>query len=197
MAKKTKTAVVVVYSATKDATMIGLMVDDLHVRNSGIMNDTHVAACSCILNLVYAKRGDNPEAYQNNDELANQLCRVFEGDKRVNSLRRWFETIGPFKWVKKSATDGRLTLDKAKIASFREQDETALTHKLVNGAQFWKLDPPKPYKGFDLRALVQSVINRAEKVLGDEATASDPKTKIDARDYEALLAFNRAWKAAA
>jgi hypothetical protein len=169
MAKKVSD---LVFQATRDKAMIGRMIDDLHTRNAAIMKDTHIVAVCCVLHLVYEKDATC--------DPANQLCEVFQDDKRMNSLLKWFETLGPFRYVKKEGA-GKLTIDKKRIDGFRSQPEAKLTKKLTNGVPFWKLDPPKPYKGFDPVKLLSGIYNRGETILEDEELASDPKTKIDAK----------------
>lgn len=173
------------FEVTKDVKLIGKMTISLRERNSSIMGDAHIAAVSCILHAIYQPDGTTTPAAQ--------LCDVFKQDERVNALKRWFETVGPFKY--KSGKDGKdftFVLDKAKIAEFRARDEAELTKELSEGKTFWELVPPKAYKGFDLRALLQSIINRAETVLDDEETAKHEKTKINPSDLVTLKQFLRA-----
>jgi len=186
------TTIGTVFSVTKDIGAIGLMIDNLRSRNQSFMADAHTAACACIVHVTHFTDADGK--YFGNPDVANQLCDVLSEDKRANSLRLWFETIGPFKWNKEKK---KLVLDKARIADFRAQDEDTLSAKLAAGITFWKLDPPKEYKGFNLSEIIRKAIVRAENIV--DGGDPDPRDVIDSdllAKLKALLPQDATAKAA-
>jgi hypothetical protein len=194
MAKKVeKASATLSFVPTKDGKAIAAMTAWLKTSNATFMERMHITAVSCILHLVYAK--DKDDAYTNNSDPADQLCGAVEGDKRINSLRRWFEQIGPYRW---DNARKKLLWHKTKVEAMRSRDEAELTAELVKGITFWKLDPPKPYKGFDLREVIKAKVNEAEGKLEDiETGALDEdrasKVKVNAEDLAALKKLVANW----
>ena len=124
------------FEVTKDGKLIIKMNGNLSERNKSMMADAHITAVSCVLHAVYAVDGTTTPGAQ--------LCEVFKQDERVNALKRWFETVGPFKYkAGKDNKDFTFVLDKARIDSFRARDEAELTRELLEGKTFWELVPPK------------------------------------------------------
>lgn len=193
MKKKTaasaKAAAKVVYRATKDGAVIGKMITDIKRRNSSLMQDIHVVAVSCILHVLYFV--NEAGTFTGTTSVATHLCEVLDADKRANSLRKWFEEVGPFRWDRTAKV---FKLNKTKAEAMRVANEGEHAKQLLNGITFWAFDPPKPYKGFDLRALIASYITKAENTLekvesGDLDEEAAAKVKIDKADLAALKAF--------
>jgi hypothetical protein len=187
----------IVFRATKDGKAIGLMTADIKKRNSKIMQDIHVVAVSCILHVLYFVNGDG--IFTGSTACATQLCEVLDSDKRANSLRKWFEEIGPFRWDR---TAKAFKLNKTKADNMRVANEGEHAKQLLDGITFWAFDPPKPYRGFDLRALIASYITKAENTLekveaGEIEEGDAAKIKIDKADLAALKAFKWPESAAA
>lgn len=165
------------FKVTKDGKAIGSMLTWLKTTNKTFMERAHVAAVSCILHVVYFQNSEG--AYTGTTQVANQLCDVLSGDKRGNSLRKWFEAIGPMRWDNTTKT---LKLHKTKADAMRQKPEAELSKELLNGITFWAFDPPKPYAGFDLAAEIAKLIKKAESTQEkvEEGEIEDQaKVKID------------------
>jgi len=170
---------------TTDNDTINRMIKTFIKVNQGAHLMVHTIAVSVALHAI--EHGQNAPA--------NAFLKAFEvtskGNNgwRLNTLRSWFETIGPFTWhVDKEKKIAELRVNKEKAKAMREagMDKALQT---VSSVTFWDWKPEAEYKGLDLNAAIIKLVKDANARLKDENPDHRKANKIDTSKLSALAAL--------
>lgn len=107
----------------------------------------------------------------------------------MNTLRSWFETVGPFNWVvdkEKKTAELRVNRDKAKAMREAGLDKSLA---IVSAVTFWDWKPEATYKGLDLNAAIIKLVKDANARLNDDNPDHKKANKIDINKLSALAAL--------
>lgn len=169
------------FVATTDTARIGRMVDDVLRRGSKVMDDMHITCVSILLCALEHRNVDH----------ATRLFNGLGGGFRRSAVAQWMQHYGPFDFSKekdkeKYPAGGKFKFNAnthAAILEVYKKDKARFTKELKT---FWDLNPEKPFTGFDLKAMLDGLIKRADSVIekhGDDASAKD---KINVKGLEPL-----------
>lgn len=163
---------------TDSGTSIKKMIASIHMRANKLAPDIAVAAASCVMHAI--KYGDVTLADTLCEALSNGSTEDGKTPWRVNALRQWFITMGPFAWnneAKKFALDGQKQRALRKeIGKNKNKFASALVRE-----PYWVFKPEPEFKGFDFKDALTKLVKRAHKVQEDK-----DKSKHKDNDFSGL-----------
>lgn len=149
------------FKVTNDGAVINKMIKAFQVANGTLHGMAHAIMCSCTMHAID----------HGNTTPANDFIEAFTGKSgwRVNAIREWFETFGPFTW---NAEKKKLTFSKKKLEKVKNfNPDTATT--------FWEFKPEPPYRGLDLNAEIIRLVKKANEAIKETDPERVKKNKID------------------
>lgn len=147
---------------TDDSQVIGRMIKAFAAANGKLHGIAHAIAVSCTLHAIN----------HGNTTPANDFIESFGKNSgwRVNALRAWFETVGPFTW---NAERKKLSFSKEKL------EKVKLSFDPEKVASFWDMKPEPEYRGLNLNAEIIRLVKKANEALKETDPARKSKDKID------------------
>lgn len=163
------------YSFSMSLDQIDKAVPALEKRDAALNTDWHKTCVSVLHN--WAESGAANVAA----EKATAIVKA--AGYRNQSIARWFATYAGFEW-----DGGKFSYTRTKLDNGDE--DAATVYQAAKAEPFWKLDPPKEVKAFNLDAEIQKLIDKAKKRMAetDESKKSD-EDKINADHVTALQAI--------
>ena len=178
---------------TSDGKTIERMIKTFIKVNQGAHLMVHTIAVSVTMHAIE----------HGNVTLANNFLKAFEvtskGNNgwRLNTLRQWFETIGPFTWYtdkEKKIAEFRLNKDKRTELTSLGLDKA---QEVVSKTTFWDWKPEAAYKGLDLNAAIIKLVKDANARLKDTNPDHAKANKIDVAKLNKLAELVNLGQAAA
>jgi len=175
-----------VFKVTTDGTMINLMNAECLAADLNLRENIHITLCSIVCHAIVHNQ------VTPGTDLVLGLHR--NGNVRADSINKWLQTFGPFKWKKVAGKDGKASGKYKFDADFDASDYHADPEKYVKkllAKPYWEFDPPKELKGLDFLKQLDSLIARGEAIEEDDELLA----KSNLAGLEQARQFRRSLKA--
>jgi len=130
--------------------LINKAIASVFKRGVSLQKDIHVVACSILR--VWNTSGDVSKAVSQ----TNALVEAMPGMSRKNALKAWVEAHAGFVWN----TDENQFVYNSKRTKIADDDV-----RQGIDTPFWDFKPEPEYKPFDLKKLLNAMIDKTDKVV--------------------------------